>query len=69
VTAVACSPNGKKIISGSFDRTIKIWSIYEKSCLYTLSGHSSGVTSVAYSPCGYKIVSGSYDSSIKIWDV
>ena len=67
VLSVAYSPDGTKIISGSFDRTIKIWDANTGECLKTLEGHSIYVYSVAYSPDGTKIISGSRDKTIKIW--
>ena len=69
VNSVAYSPDGTKIISGSVDRTIKIWDANTGQCLKTLVGHSSDVNSVAYSPDGKRIISGSYDKTIRIWDV
>ena len=68
VNSVSYSPDGKKIISGSDDNTIKIWDANTRQCLNTLEGHTFSVYSVAYSPDGKNIVSGSYDKTIKIWD-
>ena len=68
ITSVAYSPDGKKIISGSWDNTIKIWDANTGECLKTLEGHSNVVRSVAYSPDGTKIISGSTDKTIKIWN-
>ncbi|MEE0961709.1 MAG: hypothetical protein U0L54_04100, partial [Bacteroidales bacterium] len=68
VNSVAYSPDGTKIISGSSDKTVKIWNANTGECLKTLKGHLSYVRSVAYSPDGTKIISGSYDETIKIWD-
>ncbi|MEE0961644.1 MAG: hypothetical protein U0L54_03740, partial [Bacteroidales bacterium] len=48
VTSVAYSPDGTKIISGSHDKTIKIWNANTGQCLQTLKGHSDIVYSVAY---------------------
>jgi len=56
--------DGDRIISGSYDKTIKIWS-REGDLLKTLEGHSSWVKSVAID--GDRIVSGSVDKTIKIW--
>ena len=67
VWSVAYSPDGTKIISGSEDKTIKIWDANTGACLKTLEGHKYGVSSVAYSPDGTKIISGSWDNTIKIW--
>ena len=68
VYSVAYSPDGTKIISGSVDKTIKIWDANTGVCLKTLEGHSEYVYSVAYSPDGRRIVSGSNDKTVKIWD-
>ena len=67
IESVAYSPDGTKIISDSWDRTIKIWDANTGECLKTLEGHLDYVYSVAYSPDGTKIVSGSSDHTIKIW--
>ncbi|MEE0268135.1 MAG: TIR domain-containing protein [Bacteroidales bacterium] len=69
VYSVAYSPDGRRIISGSSDETIKIWDANTGQYLKTLEGHLDGVTSVAYSPDGTKIISGSDDGTIKIWDI
>ena len=68
VYSVAYSPDGTKIISGSYDKTIKIWNTNTGQCLKTLEGHLYFVNSVAYSPDGTKIISGSGDGTIKIWN-
>ena len=67
VWSVAYSPDGTKIISGSEDKTIKIWDANTGECLQTLEGHLDIILSVAYSPDGTKIISGSSDKTIKIW--
>jgi WD40 repeat protein len=68
VNSVAYSPDGTKIISGSEDKTIKIWDANTGECLKTLEGDSDYILSVAYSPDDKKIISGSVDRTIKIWD-
>src|SRR5258706_456731 len=66
---VAYSPNGRHIISGSYDHTIRIWDAKTGVAVGDpLKGHTGSVTSVAYSPNGCHIISGSYDHTIRIWD-
>ncbi|TAF04316.1 MAG: hypothetical protein EAZ78_09570, partial [Oscillatoriales cyanobacterium] len=69
VKSLAISPDGQTLVSGSFDKTIKIWQLSTGRELRTLTGHSSEVNSVAISPDGQTLVSGSYDSTIKIWQL
>ncbi len=68
VWSVAVTPDGSKIVSGSSDFTIKIWSLYDGGLIRTLNGHTGTVQSVAVSPDGSKIASGSLDYTIKIWN-
>jgi hypothetical protein len=68
VAAVAVSPDGQHVISGSYDKTVKIWDRTTGECVSTLEGHSSNVTAVAVSPDGQHVISGSKDKTVKIWD-
>src|SRR5882724_7921419 len=70
VSSVAFSPDGSKIVSGSWDKTIRIWDASTGvEMLPPLQGHDGCISSVAFSPDGSKIVSGSDDKTIRIWDV
>ena len=62
VTCVAYSPDGNQIVSGSQDKTIRVWNATTGQCVAgPFKGHTQKVTSVAYSPDGHQIVSGSAD--------
>ena len=65
--SVAFSPDGQRIVSGSWDTTVKIWDANSGQELQMLE-HPDYVISVAFSPNGQRIVSGSYDKTVKIWD-
>ncbi len=67
VYAIAISPGGQILVSGSVDNTIKLWNFQNGKQLYTLSGHSQKVRSVAISADGQKLASGSWDKTIRIW--
>ncbi|GAB1211518.1 hypothetical protein ATERTT37_000641 [Aspergillus terreus] len=68
VYAVAFSPDGHTIVSGSGDSSIKLWNAATGEQLHTLQGHSGSVYAVAFSPDGHTIVSGSDDNTIKLWN-
>ncbi|WP_437538329.1 TIR domain-containing protein [Sorangium sp. So ce726] len=69
VNSCAVSPDGQRIVSASFDRTLKIWDLATGTLLSTLKGHSDWVSACAVSPDGQRIVSASYDRTLKIWDL
>ena len=69
VYSVAIAPDGKTLVSGSSDGTIKIWSLETNRELTTLTGHSGSVRSVEIAPDGKTLVSGSSDKTIKIWSL
>ncbi|MDB9486116.1 WD40 repeat domain-containing protein [Dolichospermum circinale CS-537/01] len=69
VNAIAVTPDGKTVISGSSDKTIKIWDVVTGTEKFTLPGHSNSVSAIAVTPDGKTVISGSSDNTIKIWDV
>jgi WD40 repeat protein len=68
VSSVAYSPDGTRIVSGSYDDTLKVWDVATGQATQTLSGHKGPVLCVAVSPNGARIVSGSWDNTLKVWD-
>ena len=69
VTCVAHSPDGKRLVSGSSDKTLKVWDADTGQEIRTLVGHTGAITCVAFSPDGKRLVSGSEDRTVKVWDV
>ncbi|MCE2668650.1 MAG: WD40 repeat domain-containing protein [Microcystis sp. 49638_E5] len=70
VHSVNFSPNGKTLVSGSDDKTIKLWNVETGQKLHTFEGHGGPVYSVNFSPDeGKTLVSGSDDKTIKLWNV
>lgn len=69
IWSIAFNSDGTKIVSGSSDRTIKIWNSQTGQCLKTISGHNRPVLSVAFSGDGNTIASCGAHSIIKLWNV
>ncbi len=69
VTSIQYSPDGKTLVSGSFDKTVRVWDVERGLCERVLEGHTGEVTSIQYSPDGKTVLSGSGDNTVRIWDV
>ncbi|KAK1242727.1 hypothetical protein MKX08_005539 [Trichoderma sp. CBMAI-0020] len=68
VRAVAFSPDGRYIASGSENKVIKIWDATTGKEQQTLQGHKHAIASLAFSPDGRYLASGAEDKTIKLWD-
>jgi WD40 repeat protein len=68
VCSVATSRDGRRIVSGSDDLTVRVWDAESGAELACLRGHTDKVTSVAMSPDGRRIASGSCDKTLRVWD-
>ncbi len=68
VNIIKYSPNEKLIVSGSYDKTIKIYS-NNLNLINTLNGHKRGVTDLSFSPYAKILVSSSSDKTIKLWNL
>ncbi len=63
------TPDDKYVISGSSDKTLKLWELATGQELRTLTGHSSSVNAVTVTPDGKYVISGSDDNTLKLWDL
>ncbi|KAG2129049.1 WD40-repeat-containing domain protein [Suillus bovinus] len=69
VTSVSFSPDGTRIVTGSWDNTVRLWdTITQKPVGPPLLGHTNYVTSVSFSPDGARIVTASRDNTVRLWD-
>ena len=69
VLSVAFSPDGREILTGSTDKTAKMWNANSGKELYTLRDHTDAISSIAFSPDGQRVLTGSRDRTAKLWDV
>jgi WD40 repeat protein len=68
ISAVGVTSDGRRALSGSEDRTFRLWDLQTGQNLRTFAGHAAGVTAVALSPDRHIAVSGSGDRTLKLWD-
>ncbi len=66
INSVSFSPDGTRVLSGSFVTTIKLWDAATGQLLCTFNANE--VWSVAFSPDGARILSGGDDNMVKLWD-
>jgi eukaryotic-like serine/threonine-protein kinase len=67
VNAVAWSPDGKHIASGSEDNSAQVWDAETGQRTFSYFAHSSEVTSVSWSPDSQYVVSASSDQTVQVW--
>jgi WD40 repeat protein len=70
VNSITISPDGKYALSGSSDKTLKLWDLASGKEIRTFAGHSKSVDSVAIVPDGMYVLFGSHNyNKLNIWDI
>jgi WD40 repeat protein len=68
VISIALSPDGKRVVSGSWDGVVRLWDIDTCKVIKKWMGHGNGVGSVCWSRDGGRVLSGSQDGTVKQWE-
>jgi WD40 repeat protein len=63
------TPDGSKLVTGSFDKTLRLWDLNSSTTLRSMAGHTGLVLCVAITKDGSRLASGSLDNTIRLWDV
>ena len=69
VRTLAVNPDGRELVSGGDDHTIRIWDVASGRLERTLVGHTDSVQSLAVTPDGRRIVSGGTYDVVRVWDL
>jgi len=69
VPSLTFSPDGASLVSGSYDKTIKLWDIQTGGVVKTFQGHTNYVMSVSISPNCTMIASACLNKTIRLWDI
>ena len=67
VNAVAWSPDGRRLATGSADSLAKIWDAGDGRELSAMAGHTESVNSIAWSPDGRYLATAGFDNTVKVW--
>ncbi len=68
VISAAFSPDGQRIVTGSTDRSARVWSARSGETLLVLNGHGNTVMSAGFSSDGEQVLTGSLDGKLRLWD-
>ena len=69
VTNACYSPDGKRIVTASWDETAMVWDVATGVCLATLPGHGGEVVGAQFNSVGTRILMASRGRTAQVWDV
>ena len=69
ITSVAFAPDSATLLTGSDDRTARLWDLETGAEIRRFEGHKRGVTSVAFAPDGATLLTASDDETARLWDL
>jgi WD40 repeat protein len=69
IAAVALTPDGSRAVTGSNDKTVRVWDLATGTEQAVLTGHTGEVLAVAVTQDGSRAVTGSDDRTVRVWDL
>ena len=66
---VVFSPVDRCLASCSGDRTVRLWSVVDYTCLRVFEGHTASVLTVKFANKGMQLLSGAADGLIRLWTI
>lgn len=69
ITALCFSPDNNFIVSGSTDKTIRVWDITTGLQVKIFTEHSETITALEFTKDGKYVLSASDDHTLKLWDI
>lgn len=66
---MAFSLDGKYVLTGSQNHTVRLWDVTTGKTVQTLNAHAGDVYGVAFSPDGQTVITGNEDGTARLWQV
>lgn len=67
--ALAVSPDGRIVATGSKDGSVRLWDIGTGETLSVLQGHHGTISGLAFSPDATRLATASWDGNVALWEV